>query len=146
MLLSALVLVGAQAFAAWDSVAVFHRPEKNIVLINERGTTNLRLQNWLALFGEAGCLEFLSTAGDVKISCANVSEGSGCTFRFLPGTETNRFGARGVDSKIAYTDLQGFGFDAAKAEGFDVSFLNSNGDRFRIWADGAFVNFSGSKK
>ena len=138
------LLMGTPAVAAWDSVGVFHRPEKVVVLINERIERGTRLQSWIELFG-AEKVRFTSLAGDIHFECGITDSGSGCTFRFLPGQE-NVIEGRRVESSVAIADLEPMGFKTIEAQNFDISFLNSNGDAFRVWTEAGRVHFAGQKR
>lgn len=143
-----LLLFAFPSFASWDSVAVFHRPDKVIVLINEDATQAMessRLQKFMGLFERAGSVRFLSRSGEIKITCGHDQRTAGCTFRFFPGAQVKVAG-KSVEGELAIQELEDLGLNAQKAEGFDISFLNSNGDQFRLYIFGGKIFFLGHKK
>lgn len=139
------------ASAAWDSVAVFHRPEKVIVLINERGSLGQsRLQNWMDLFSTesstAASLQFLSNDEGIKFTCGRQVDAASCTFRFLPSKNVV-ISDRHVEAVLNKTELAQAGLPLKEVTDFDISFLNSNGDQFRLWIESTQqIRFSGRKK
>lgn len=141
------LLFSMEALAAWDSVAVFHRQEKVIVLINEDGQKGLptsRLQNFIDLFKDTDSIRFLSESTGIRISCGRDLEVSSCTFRFTPGSNT-LIEERAVSAHLSLNEFSNLRMDI-EFEGFEVSFLNSNGDRFRLWVDDQVMYFAGRKK
>lgn len=133
-------LLSIHSYAAtWDAVGVYHNPDKVVVQINEpgaQGQPSSRLQNWMDLFlgtKPVQSLYFLSDDESLKINCHRDSKRSSCVMRFFPGEDVRIFD-RGVEATISPEALSVLGFQPP-AEAFDISFLNSNGDHFRIWID-----------
>ncbi len=145
MLITVLFLLNFNASAAWDAVGVFHKPEKVIVLLNERQeVTNKRLHQWVSLFPN-NYIQYISSTQDIRWECGINFEGAGCTFRFLPSS-TNLIGERFIESSLSIAQFTELGVDIQKMTGLDLSFLNSNGDTFRIWQEGDRIYFLGKKK
>ena len=141
-----LLTVRAPA-ADWDAVAVFLRPQKAVVLLNERPPL-LKLARWIDWLGGGDVRrEFVSADGSVRFVCGGPAEERGCTFRIQPGPAT-ALAAKTVTAQIETADLAAAGFapGAAGDEQIDVSFLNSNGDRFRIFSESGRVLLSGQKR
>ena len=116
---------GARALAHWDSVAVFLRPTKVIVLINERGS-QARLQNFMSLLQAQTDFEYLSDDSSLKISCGRNETAATCTFRFLPGP-LNQISSKSIETTIGSDKL-----NLPADQNFQMLFNNSNGDRFSL--------------
>jgi hypothetical protein len=141
-LLSAIFAVSAN----WDSVAVFHRPEKVIVLMNEEGAQeSSRLQNFMELFNKAVRVHYESGPDGIKIACDRAGDKATCIFRFTPG-ERAEIEDRSVRAYLPLKDLESFGFNLKNASSFEMKFLNSNGDQFHLWVEGDLLMFVGGKK
>ncbi len=138
-------LFSVTAFANWDSVAVFHRPEKVVVLINEHNSSSKnRLKNFISLFENGGSVRFESSDLGIKISCGGDTLAHGCTFRFTPGSNTE-IREKGVIAFLPLNEMADFRKDL-ELKDFEISFLNSNGDEFHLWIENEIVFFSGAKK
>ena len=126
--------------AAADSVAVFHRPEKVAVLVNERGEYS-RLQALMSnLAGTDDRVHVINDSDTVVITCGRNSEAASCTFSFLQGKDVlieNR--------KMASTArLAELGLDSS--EDFETSFESSMEDKFFITVRDGSIFFNSSKK
>lgn len=143
-LLFLLATFAFQVHADWDALAIFHRPEKVLVRIDEwnPAPANAPLERWMALFPTQVRVTYESTAEGVSMTCTRAPEGRTCTFRFTPGTAVE-ISPKRIESYIPAARLLPLGFTG---DPVDVSLLNSNGDRFRIWSDGGNVRLSGSKR
>lgn len=128
-----------QAFAARDSVAVFHRPEKVVVLVNEAGR-NSRLQNWFDSLGAGAEIYALSADKSININCGRSEIAVSCNFRFLPSA-TNVFSPRRVDVQTSLRDMQ-----LNPQADSEVSFESDRQDRFVITIANGQIRFHAEKK
>lgn len=128
-----------QSWAARDSVAVFHRPEKVVVLVNESGR-NSRLQNWFNNFGIQTDIYVTSSDKSININCGRNETAVTCNFRFLP-SELNTFGERLVDSETTLADLQ-----LSPQADSEISFESDRQDRFTITIANGRIHFHAEKK
>ena len=131
--ISALLGLLSPAYA-WDSVAVFHRPDKVVVQINEHGA-NSRLQNWLNQLQAGNDFYYLSSDQSVKLDCGRNESNATCTFRFLPSAKVL------IGTKDVRTE-----FNSPLANPAKYEFKNSNGDQFIIAVDYEKMVLWGSKK
>lgn len=84
LILLAISLTALQAMSQKDSVAVFHRPEKVILLINDRGS-NSQLQSLISDLGSSDVFVYESPEQHIQLRCGRNAEAASCTFRFNPG-------------------------------------------------------------
>lgn len=77
-----IALLGLPAYAAKDSVALFLRPEKSVILINERGA-NSRLQHLIQAFGPEKELLWESEDKNFRFNCARDESKAECTISLL---------------------------------------------------------------
>lgn len=82
-----LALCSFQVFAQQDSVAVFYRPERVVILINERFEQGNRLNDFLDHIRAGESYDFITTDKTINISCYRGTKGSSCTFKFIPGKD-----------------------------------------------------------
>ncbi|WP_347357242.1 hypothetical protein [Bdellovibrio sp.] len=113
------MLAGAQAFAAADSVAVFHRAEKVGVLLNERAAYG-RIHQFMDAVGADSRFRWLTADESVKIECAREDVRATCTLRFLP-SEIVAIKGRSVKALVATSDFP---------QPFEMTFESSMEDRF----------------
>lgn len=137
--LTSLFLLSFQAMAALDSVGVFHRPEKVIVLINERGEGS-RLQTMMNYFEAGETLALISPDQNIKIVCGRSVEAATCTFRFFPGKDSV-IGPRTLEASSTLGEL-----GITTLDDFDISFESSMQDRFLLQVLNGKIIFSASKK
>ncbi len=137
-LFTALLLTNV-ALAAQDSVGVFHRPEKVIVLINEIGEA-ARLQNFMTNLNEGISLQKISDDKTIKFICKRTQSEASCTFTFLPG-EKVEIGNRTLAAHTTLEDLK-----IESAEDFSASFESSRGDKFTLEIADGSINFYANKK
>ena len=149
VLLSTFASSFAQAGTGLDSVGVFYKEDKVVVLINEdRGAP--RLNSFFEALGARGLLAepgryiFVSKDDGVRIQCARGEITATCTFRFLPSS-ANLIADRTVESHLSSEELLGTA-PVATIEDFEMSFSSSMKDRFllRLTENGLAV--TGSKK
>jgi hypothetical protein len=76
------------AFAGNDSVAVFIRPEKSVILINERGT-NSRLQNLFSALDAGTDLLWENDDQSIRLNCGRNQTAATCTIRLLPSASVS---------------------------------------------------------
>lgn len=78
-----LLFASPNAQAAADSVAVFHRPEKVAILVNEGGR-NGRIQQFFNAWGIDHELYWQNSDESFRINCGRNETGATCNFRLLP--------------------------------------------------------------
>lgn len=120
-LLVSLLATAASSHAAADSVAVFHRPDKVVVQVNEAGAVS-RLQTMLDAFGADKELLWKSPEGGLYLNCGRNERAATCIFRFTPSKQV------GIRAKEALFVLP----TGSPAQDFHVIFEGSRGDRFRF--------------
>jgi hypothetical protein len=124
MLLS--LLFSLVSFAAADSVAVFHRPEKVVVLLNEYRQQG-RLHSLMQAWGEEK--ELFWQAEELYVSCARAKAGITCTLRLLPA------GNARIEAKDSFWEGNG------PAKDFAVSFESSRGHGLEFSSQGGRIFF-----
>ena len=137
----------------WDSVAVFYRPEKTVVQINERGDDGSRLKQFMNLFenenidnsGSTTDIVFESKDKNMRIDCGRNKEAATCMMRFLP-SERILLQDKTVMAVFALNDLDLPYFSESRARDFRISFKNSNGDQFAISYEAGYLRFDGRKR
>lgn len=135
-----MILLPFHSMAASDSVAVFYRPEKVVVVVNERGEA-ARLQSFMNFVDAGLSLQKETSDGSIKISCKRTIEISSCTFSFIPG-EIVIIGERFASAQLLLSDL---GLESA--EDFSLLFESSMGDQFTLNAlSGKTIQFFAKKK
>ena len=140
MMIAALISLGSfSAVAAADSVGVFLRPEKVVVLINERGMDG-RLHQFMNQMGAGSELQVLSSDGSLKIECGRKTDAVSCTFRFFP-SENTEIGQRFVKSEFAAAELP-----QALPTSFEMTFESSREDLFVLKAGGGSLSLFAKKR
>ena len=137
-----LINLSSLSFAAApsrDSVAVFHRLEKVVVLVNEAGR-NSRMQKLMEVLGGANDILLLNSDQSIKMDCGRSETAVSCTFRFLPSAAT-QFGARSLDATASLSELQ-----ASATQDIEMVFESSRQDRFVISIVGPVIHFHAEKK
>ncbi len=132
------LLLSSQLYAASDSVAVFHRPEKVAVLVNERGDG--RLQALMNNLGAGESLHVINNTDTVMITCGRNIEAASCTFSFLEGKDV-LIEARKMSAMARLKDLE-----IESSEVFETSFESSMEDKFSISVKNGEIHFAASKK
>ena len=134
------LLLALPAFAAQDSVGVFHSPAKVVVQVNEAGATS-RLQRWMDWAGGPKSeFELLSSDQSLRIRCARNAGAATCTFRFLPSERVSTVG-RAVHADFTLAEL-----GLPEREAFGAEFESSQQDRFYFASNGAAISFVGTKR
>jgi hypothetical protein len=115
------------AFAARDSVAVFLRPEKSVILINERGADS-RLQNLFSALGAGTDLLWESEDQSIRLNCGRNQTAATCTIRLLPSANVS------IEAKkvSAFAELRGvrawketeLTWESSRANVFTVKIFN----------------------
>ena len=118
-----MILFNLPAFGGFDSVGIFHRPEKVIVLINEIGEGE-RLQTMMNYFEVGETMSMVSTDNSISILCKRRINTASCTFIFLPGKNTF-IGTRTLEASVCLDEL-----GATIIDDFDMSFESSLKDKF----------------
>lgn len=122
----ASLLFSLVSFAAADSVAVFHRPEKVVVLLNEYGDQG-RLHSMMDAWG-AGQELFWKTE-ELYVNCARTKSGVTCTLRLLP------VGSARIEGKDSFWEGSGPSGD------FSFAFESSRGHRLDFSSVGGRISF-----
>lgn len=140
-----LSILSSNAFAQAahrDSVAVFHRPEKVIVLVNESGRVGgkSRLQKMMEALGGQNDVLLYNSDQSIKVNCGRSETAVSCTFRFLP-SPTVLFGPRKMDASARLTEMQ-----IPEAQDMEVSFESAQQDRFVMSIRDSVMSFHGEKK
>ncbi|AUN96743.1 hypothetical protein DOM21_18090 [Bacteriovorax stolpii] len=135
------LLISAPVMAASDSVGVFYRPEKVVVLVNERGE-EADLQNLIRRLG-AGKNSFQSISQDktIKVVCGKSEIEASCTFTFFPGSNVTINSNRSVEAQTTLEDL-----GIALVDDISVGYESSMGDKFTLEVANGNIHFLGSKK
>lgn len=134
-------LFSFSAIANQDSVAFFYRPEKVIVLINERIEAGMRLEQFLNALGGADHIEATSQDGTISFTCGRAALGNSCRFVFTP-SEKVIIQDRALSAIFSANDL-----GITTSGKFEMTFAGSMKDRFslRISEDGT-IDIFGSKR
>lgn len=136
--LTLAILISSTAMAASDSVAVFHRPEKVVILINERGETG-RLHDVMSCFYVEDSFVTQNVDESIKIQCKRMTDAVSCSFRFFPAT-----GIQIQDKTLkAQSSLKNLDLES---DNFEMSFESSREDRFSLKVlDGNIIFFAAKK-
>lgn len=126
--------LSVQAQNARDSVGVFHRSDKVVVLVTER-SGNGRLENFMNAVADGDTLFLKNADESIHIRCGKSIKESSCTFRFHP-SEFVQIGDRNVQ-----------GILPLKTRGSaDVIFESSMGDKFILKVTEQGLQFWAGKK
>lgn len=150
VLLALLQSVGvSEAVAAkWDSVGVFLRPQKSVILINESRANSWpgsKIHQLMDVMNVATDFAFLSQDESIKLSCGRNVNAAICTFRFYPSSGVRILGKE-VEAKIALSDLELAGFRTVGVGALNLEFQNSNGDVVMILGDSSHLVITGRKR
>lgn len=139
ILLSFIVIIGTSiAQAASDSVAVFHRPEKVIVLINEQHQG--RLQSFMDHLDVQTDLDIQSLDGSVILSCGRRPDVASCTFTFYP-SDLVRVGNKAADVAVPLTEMS-----LPELGNFEMSFESSREDKMTLQIQEGVLKVQASKR
>ena len=127
------------AQASLDSVGVFHRPEKVVVLINEDYRSS-RLSQLMDALGLGDSARVISQDGSVKMDCGRNAQAATCTFRFFPSDLVN-IGDKNVEALVSVQDLQ-----ISSAQNYDMTFESSMQDRFVVQISEGKMHFFANKR
>lgn len=138
-----LLLIVTLGFAirvqASDSVAVFHRPQKVVVLINERGASG-RIQEMMNVLGVSEFFEIKSPDESVTGGCKRNETVATCTITFLP-SEKVLIEPKKMQSTWSYEELK-----VSPRIDFEIAFESSQGDKFTLIMSKQTVQLSASKR
>ncbi|MBS1970971.1 MAG: hypothetical protein JSU04_11725 [Bdellovibrionales bacterium] len=115
--------ISTTAFAASDSVAVFHKPNKVVVLVNTR-QGDLRLEQFVDMLGGQGSLVAATSDGSIRIKCGVGDTSASCTFGFAPSAHVTIM-PKSVKAQISLRDL-----NLPASEDYWTEFESSQGDKF----------------
>lgn len=135
---TAILLSLSTSFAAQDSVAVFYRPEKVIVLLNEKQGAP-RLQKFMDAIGAEGSFVYESTDKALRINCARNDFESTCTFRILSESNMGKIGVKRAEAFVPATDIH-------VQSDYEMTFESSMGDRFHLKLNSKGLWYLGNKK
>jgi hypothetical protein len=131
----------SSALAQSDSVAVFHRPEKVIIQINEGYEVTRRLINLMENLGKENNFTATSPEENIKISCGRgLEEVASCIFKFLPGKNVSIVGKK-LEASIDISDLK-----LESVGNFELYFESSMSDKFLLKIIEGTLTISASKK
>ena len=130
----------ASAFPKNDSVAVFHRPEKVIIQVNEGYDGYSRLSDMMDFLGVGNKLQITSADQNIAITCGRNREVASCIFRFLPA-ENIKITHKKLDARANLKDLK---LDNEGA--FIFHFVSSMEDRFMLKIVNGIIYFQASKR
>ncbi|MBY0412680.1 MAG: hypothetical protein K2Q18_00870, partial [Bdellovibrionales bacterium] len=134
------LITSAIAAEHTDSVGVFHRPEKVIVLINEGPYGTNRLSSFMDFLNVSDQLKAESLDKKIKLLCGRANGAASCTFTFFPGQDVI-ISAKKLEAKSTLSELN------LKADGnFEFSFESSMSDKFNLKIDGDDITFKANKK
>ncbi|MBX3020580.1 MAG: hypothetical protein KF799_02795 [Bdellovibrionales bacterium] len=138
ILVTSMIAISTSA-SNWDSVAVFYRPEKVLVQINERGL-NSRLQSLMTAWNFDREMKLLSQDESFKIDCARNHEAATCILRFLPSPTVN------LQPRQARAELSANELGLSDISDMKIDFLNSNGDHFHLVVEAGRISIHASKR
>lgn len=121
------LLLATQSHAAADSVAVFHRPEKVAILVNERGR-NGRIQQFFNAWGIERELFWENEDQSFRINCGRSEAGATCNFRLLPSAQVQihakeSLGQAQFTGANTPTDVH-FSFESSRGNYFEFRSVN----------------------
>jgi hypothetical protein len=129
------------AFAQSDSVAVFHRPEKVLIQINEGDEGTRRLIDMMENLKQEKQFHVSSKDENLIISCGRgAAEVASCIFKFLPGKNVNIVNKQ-VDASISLAELK-----LESVSNFEIYFESSMKDKFLLKITDGILSISASKK
>lgn len=152
-LLSTTILAGFSAYASGlDSVGVFYKDDKVVILVNEEQGAP-RLQAFFNALEARDLLSkppqtldryiFLSSDQTARIQCARANHAATCTFRFLP-SEFAQLANRRVEALIPAIEIFGTHMPAY-ADDFEMVFESSMKDRFKLKLSDEGLRIEGEK-
>lgn len=124
-------------YASQDSVGVFYKPEKVIVLIEEKKVAP-RLNGFMNALSADNEFRYESYDKNLRIACGRNSEKAVCTFTVLPGA-LGKISHRKVEAFIPAIE---FNFK----NDYEMSFESSMQDRFYLKINSEGLEFTGTKK
>lgn len=131
-----VLLFSNLAIAAADSVAVFHRPEKVVVLINENGAQS-RLQQFMDALSADHRVFWVTRDESIKIDCARNTEKVACNFRFTPSRAVN------IQDKSVFAETTA---EELNKSTFQMAFESSREDRFLLTMTPEGIQFWAGKR
>ncbi|HEY1078987.1 MAG TPA: hypothetical protein VGE46_02785 [Bdellovibrio sp.] len=137
LIFTLLATVFAQA--SLDSVGVFHRPERVVVLINEDSRSS-RLSQMMDSLNLSDRAQLISADGSIKIECGRTGRVASCTFRFLP-SDLVVIGKKNVQAKVALENLKMY-----SEASFVMEFESAMQDRFIMQVSEGSVSFFAHKR
>lgn len=133
-----LMLSFSFASAAQDSVAVFLRAEKIVVLINE--ANNGRLQEWMNHLGLGTDLFAVSADENIRLSCGRRADVASCTFRLIPSASV-KLNQKTVIAQASLAELQ-----LPAVGNFEMSFASSREDKMTLKIQDGILQITASKR
>ncbi len=130
-------LLSTNASASRDSVAIFHRPNKVVILLNEKNGAP-RLHALMKSLGADQNFVYESYDRNLRIKCARNEEESTCTFAVETGG-LGTIGNKRVDALIPAIELN-------IQNDYSMHFESSMQDKFRVIINSDGLEFVGTKK
>lgn len=127
------------AFAGRDSVAVFHRPEKVVVLFTENFSRSTRILDLVGALGGSDSFELASADGSVRVRCNKSPDAGSCTLTFRP-SPTVSIAPKTLSVSHPLTDL------APTAGSTEIFFESAQDDRVSILVDDGRFTLEASKR
>ncbi len=124
--------------AAHDSVGVFHRPHKVVILVSEGH--NARLTSFLAASNYISGSPWQTEQGDFKMSCGMDSFKVGCTIS-LYSSDRVIIGARDVRFSIPFSEL-----GTSSQSTLAVEFESSQKDQLKLTMESGTFSLWATKK
>lgn len=136
--IAAILLFQSTSYANKDSVGVFYKPEKVIVLVNEkRGAP--RLNGFMNAVGAGDSFVYETDDKTFRINCGRNIEESTCTFRLLNGSKIGQIQTRRVEAFIPASEIK-------VHANYKMYFESSMGDKFLLETTEQGISYTGSKK
>ncbi len=132
------LFISSSAFAANDSLGIFFRPEKTVIMITQNGVQS-RLQKWLKYISAKQDAQILSADGSFKMDCIRDVSIAKCQIRLLPSSLV-QLNEKKIQVHIPLKDL-----GLSNAGPIEVPFESSNGDRLDLVVSDGTLHLYGGK-
>lgn len=127
------------AQASLDSVGVFHRPDRVVVLINEDSRSS-RLSQMMDALNLSDRAQLISQDGSIKIECGRNPRAASCTFRFLP-SDLVVIGEKNLKAQVVLNSLS-----ISSQSSYAMEFVSSMQDRFIMRVSDGVAYFLANKR
>ena len=133
-----LILPFSISNAAQDSVAVFHRAEKVVVLINEQNQG--RLQAFMDHVGDDTDTLIETPDQSMRLNCGRKYDAASCTFRFLPSAFVK------IEEKTLHAHATLAELSLPELEHFEMTFESSREDKMTLRIQHGVLEVVASKR